>query len=108
GDADDRATCLARPTLGHSEHGGLRTVARSMTASHGRSARDSTYYDRELVGADSSRQPDERGALMRNYNKLYIAGRWVEPAGTGSLDVIDATSEEVFATIPDGAPEDID
>jgi acyl-CoA reductase-like NAD-dependent aldehyde dehydrogenase len=46
---------------------------------------------------------------MTNYDKLYIGGAWVEPApGAGTLDVIDSTTEEVFATIPDGTPADID
>ncbi len=30
------------------------------------------------------------------------------PAGSETIDVIDATSEQVFATIPAGAPEDVD
>jgi aldehyde dehydrogenase (NAD+) len=45
---------------------------------------------------------------VTDYTKLYINGQWVDPVGQGHLDVIDSTTEEVFATIPDGAPEDID
>ena len=45
---------------------------------------------------------------MLTYDKLYIDGAWVAPAGTDTLDVIDSTTEEVFATIPAGVPADID
>ena len=39
---------------------------------------------------------------------IYINGAWVPSTGTGTLDVIDSTTEEVFATIPEGTPEDVD
>jgi aldehyde dehydrogenase (NAD+) len=45
---------------------------------------------------------------VSDYDKLYIDGAWVEPAGTAKLEVVDSTTEEVFATIPDGTPDDID
>ena len=45
---------------------------------------------------------------MKNYDKLYIDGSWVAPAGSDTLEVIDSTTEEVFATIPAGVPADID
>ena len=45
---------------------------------------------------------------MLTYDKLYLDGAWVAPAGTDTLDVIDSTTEEVFATIPAGVPADID
>jgi aldehyde dehydrogenase (NAD+) len=45
---------------------------------------------------------------MLTFDKLYIDGGWVEPAGDETLDVIDSTSEDVFATIPAGIPADID
>ena len=45
---------------------------------------------------------------MQVFDKLYIDGAWVTPAGAGTLDVIDSTTEEVFATIPAGEPSDID
>jgi acyl-CoA reductase-like NAD-dependent aldehyde dehydrogenase len=47
--------------------------------------------------------------MTTNYDKLYIDGAWVAPSpGAGTLEVIDATTEEVFATIPDATPADID
>jgi len=42
------------------------------------------------------------------FDKLYIDGSWVVPAGTGTLEVIDSTTEEIFAIIPAGEPADID
>ena len=45
---------------------------------------------------------------MLTFDKLYLDGAWVEPAGDETLEVIDSTTEEVFATIPAGTPADID
>ncbi len=45
---------------------------------------------------------------MRNYDKLYIDGAWVEPDGTGTIDVINASTEEVMGSIPEGTATDID
>jgi aldehyde dehydrogenase (NAD+) len=45
---------------------------------------------------------------MTDYARLYIGGKWVEPAGEGRLEVIDSTTEEVFATIPEGVEADVD
>jgi aldehyde dehydrogenase (NAD+) len=42
------------------------------------------------------------------YAQLYIDGSWVAPSGSGTLDVIDSTTETVFATIPAGDATDID
>jgi acyl-CoA reductase-like NAD-dependent aldehyde dehydrogenase len=39
---------------------------------------------------------------------LFIGGEWVPSAGTGTLDVIDSTTEEVMGTIPEGSPQDVD
>ncbi len=41
-------------------------------------------------------------------DRLYIDGRWVPSNGTGSIDVIDSTDEEVIGTVPEGTAEDID
>ena len=41
-------------------------------------------------------------------DSFYIDGAWVKPTGSETLDVIDSTSEEVFATIPAGTAADID
>jgi aldehyde dehydrogenase (NAD+) len=41
-------------------------------------------------------------------DSFYIDGAWVSPSGPETLDVIDSTTEELFATIPAGTPADID
>jgi aldehyde dehydrogenase (NAD+) len=45
-------------------------------------------------------------ALVRD--KLYIGGEWVEPAGDGSIEVVNPTTEEVVGRIPEGTAEDAD
>ena len=42
------------------------------------------------------------------YNKFYINGEWVQPAGRSTLDVINPATEEAFATISMGTAEDVD
>jgi len=42
------------------------------------------------------------------YNKFFINGEWVEPAGRSTLEVINPTTEEPFATISLGTAEDVD
>lgn len=39
-------------------------------------------------------------------DKFYIDGAWVTPVGTGTLDVIDASTEEVMGRVPDGVEAD--
>ena len=45
---------------------------------------------------------------MAEHSQLYVGGQWVEPDGTGSLEVVDSTTETVFATVPEGSAVDID
>ncbi len=49
-----------------------------------------------------------RPTYVKEHNKLYLNGEWVQPAGSRMLDVINSTTEEVMGRIPEGAPEDID
>lgn len=42
------------------------------------------------------------------YNKFYINGEWVEPAGRETIDVINPATEAAFATISMGTAEDVD
>jgi len=42
------------------------------------------------------------------YNKFYINGEWIEPAGRETIDVINPATEEAFATISMGTAEDVD
>ena len=46
--------------------------------------------------------------MTKAYNKFYINGAWVEPAGRKTLDVINPATEEAFATISMGTAEDVD
>jgi len=43
-----------------------------------------------------------------NRDKLYIGGAWVASEGTGTIDVIDSTTEAVIGTVPEGTAGDID
>jgi aldehyde dehydrogenase (NAD+) len=45
---------------------------------------------------------------MEVRDKLYIDGAWVPSTGSGSLEVVDSTTEKVMATVPEGTPEDVD
>ena len=40
-------------------------------------------------------------------DRLYIGGEWVEPAGSGTIEVVDSTTEEVIGRVPEGTPEDV-
>jgi aldehyde dehydrogenase (NAD+) len=41
-------------------------------------------------------------------DKLYIDGEWVDPAGSETIDVVNASTEEVMGRIPQGTQEDVD
>jgi aldehyde dehydrogenase (NAD+) len=41
-------------------------------------------------------------------DKIYIGGEWVPSTGEGTLQVINATTEQVMGSIPDGTVEDVD
>ncbi|MEP7270699.1 MAG: aldehyde dehydrogenase family protein [Acidobacteriota bacterium] len=43
----------------------------------------------------------------RKYERFYVNGQWVEPAGSGTIDVINSTTEEVMGVVPEGTPKDI-
>jgi len=45
---------------------------------------------------------------MQVHDKLYIGGEWVEPAGSGTIDVISPHTEEVIGRVPDGTTTDMD
>ena len=45
---------------------------------------------------------------MHTRDQLYIDGKWVQPIGTGSIDVINPATEEIIGKIPVGSKEDID
>ena len=45
---------------------------------------------------------------MQQREKLYINGAWVASTGTGSIEVINPTTEEVLGRIPEGTSADVD
>ena len=45
---------------------------------------------------------------MERYNQLYIDGQWQAPAGSGSIDVQSASTEQNIGAVPDGTPVDVD
>jgi aldehyde dehydrogenase (NAD+) len=45
---------------------------------------------------------------MRKHEKLFIGGEWVAPAGKGTIDVVNASTEEVMGQVPRGDEEDVD
>ena len=42
------------------------------------------------------------------HDSFYIGGEWTEPAGEETHDVINASTEELLATVPLGTPADVD
>ena len=41
-------------------------------------------------------------------DRLFIGGEWVEPAGDGSIEVVNPTTEQIVGRIPEGTVEDAD
>ena len=41
------------------------------------------------------------------HDQLYINGQWVAPAGSGRIEVINSTTEEVMGSVPEGTAADI-
>src|SRR5436305_10378706 len=41
------------------------------------------------------------------HHKIYINGEWVAPAGSGMIEVINSTTEEVMGRIPECNAEDV-
>src|SRR5216684_1635502 len=42
------------------------------------------------------------------HRDLYIGGKWQPQAGTGSIEVLSASTEEVIGAVPEGTPADVD
>jgi acyl-CoA reductase-like NAD-dependent aldehyde dehydrogenase len=45
---------------------------------------------------------------VHEYTKIYVDGAWVEPSGTGTIEVINAGTEEVMGRIPACDASDVD
>jgi aldehyde dehydrogenase (NAD+) len=48
----------------------------------------------------------ERQPVVRD--KIFIGGEWVQSSGTGVLEVINSSTEEVMGTVPEGTAQDVD
>src|SRR2546423_15619021 len=59
------------------------------------------------VETQAAAQPTHEGdPIVRD--RLYIGGEWVEPHGSGTFEVVDATTEDVIGTVPAGDGDDLD
>jgi len=47
-------------------------------------------------------------AKSTHSRELFINGKWTPQSGTGSIDVLSASTEEVIGLIPEGTPQDVD
>ena len=47
-------------------------------------------------------------AEARHHDTLFIDGAWVASTGTGTIEVIDPSTEQVCGSIPEGTAEDVD
>jgi betaine-aldehyde dehydrogenase len=45
---------------------------------------------------------------LKVYDRLFIGGEWVAPAGTGTIEVVNPTTEEVAGRVPEGSNADMD
>jgi acyl-CoA reductase-like NAD-dependent aldehyde dehydrogenase len=45
---------------------------------------------------------------VRDYDKLYIDGQWVPSTGTGTIEVVNASTEQACGHVPEGTPQDVD
>ena len=48
------------------------------------------------------------GTALKSYSQVFVGGRWVEPGGTGRLEVVSPSTEEVLATVPEITESDVD
>ena len=45
---------------------------------------------------------------MQTYDKFFIGGKWVDPSGTGTIDVHSPATEELVGRAPESTTADID
>ena len=48
----------------------------------------------------------EQAAQVRD--RIYVGGEWVPSSGSGTLEVVNAATEAVMGTIPEGTAQDVD
>jgi len=49
-----------------------------------------------------------KGQHVQHFDQLYINGSWVDPSGSGTIEVINAATEAVMGSIPEGDAADVD
>jgi aldehyde dehydrogenase (NAD+) len=54
----------------------------------------------------STVQTTDQTRTVINRDKLYLNGQWVTPNGQGMIDVVDPSTEGLYARIPEGSIED--
>ena len=58
--------------------------------------------------AQSSEHAEAAGRDTHSRKQLYIGGQWVDPSSDGTIEVVNASTEEVMGRIPEGTPADVD
>jgi acyl-CoA reductase-like NAD-dependent aldehyde dehydrogenase len=61
--------------------------------------------------SDIAQSPELARAAGRDVvvrDQLYVGGQWVDPTTDGRIEVVNASTEEVMARIPEGTAEDVD
>src|SRR5215472_9186967 len=53
-------------------------------------------------------RPDTAATASGDHDRLYIDGAWVPSTGSGRIEVLSASTEEVLGSVPEGTPEDVD
>ncbi len=46
--------------------------------------------------------------MSTQHEFLFVGGEWIKPASSKRIEVINATTEEVIGSVPEGSDEDID
>jgi len=46
--------------------------------------------------------------MRSNYPALFIGGEWARPSSTARIEVVNATTEEIIGSVPEGSDADID
>jgi len=53
-------------------------------------------------------RPQASAAEPSHRDRLYVDGAWTPSTGSGRIDVLSASTEEVIGSVPDGTAEDVD
>ena len=49
-----------------------------------------------------------RSPVTHDRDRLYVGGEWVVPSGSGTIEVVEAATEEVMGRVPAGEPPDVE